>query len=95
MSTSGPLTDPVAIAAVNQYFDDLIALADPGYVLPHLRAELEDYRSRTLKEPCLMEQLNYLRGFLSGLTAAGAQTFDQAEDLKLRLERGHDSRWLG
>ncbi|WP_256381521.1 hypothetical protein [Pseudomonas veronii] len=41
-----------------------------------------------------MEQLNYLRGFLSGLTAAGIQTFEQAEELKLRLERGHDSRWL-
>ncbi|PUB35300.1 hypothetical protein C8K66_104393 [Pseudomonas sp. GV105] len=94
MNKSGPLTEPVAIAAVNQYFDDLIALADPGAVLPHLRAELEDYRARTLKDPCLMEQLNYLRGFLSGLTAAGIQTFEQAEELKLRLERGHDSRWL-
>jgi len=40
MNKSGPLTEPVAIAAVNQYFDDLIALADPGAVLPHLRAEL-------------------------------------------------------
>ncbi len=90
----GPLIDRAAIAAAHQFYDDIIALADPGVELPNLRPVIDAYRAQTLKEPCLLQQLNDMRGFLTGLMVAGALSVEQADDLKTRLDKGHDMRWL-
>lgn len=94
MNKQGPLTDPVALAAANRFYDDIIAWADPGVALPELRPVTEAYRAQTLEDPCLMQQLNDMRGFLTGLMVAGALSIEQADDLKTRLDKGHDTRWL-
>lgn len=94
MNKQGPLIDPVAIASANQFYDDVIALADPGVELPNLRPVIEIHRAQSLEDACLMQSLNFMRGFLTGLMVAGALSFEQADDLKARLDRGHDTRWL-
>ncbi|PXX54658.1 hypothetical protein SAMN05660489_05695 [Pseudomonas sp. LAMO17WK12:I10] len=89
-----PLTDPAARVAVNQYFDDLIALADPEGALPLLRPQVEDFRFEALNHAGMLRTQNQLHGFLWGLMVAGALTPEQARDLSLRLDRGRDAGWL-
>lgn len=89
-----PLTDPAAKAAANQYFDDLIALADPDAELPQLRPVVEDLRFEVLNHAGMLRTQNHLRGFLWGLMVAGALTPEQARDLSQRLDRGRDAGWL-
>ena len=94
MNKQGPLIDPVAVASANQFYDDIISLAAPGIELPDLRAVIEIYRAQSPQDACLVQSLNFMRGFLTGLMVAGALSFEQADDLKARLDRGHDTRWL-
>nr|WP_290467298.1 hypothetical protein [Pseudomonas fluorescens] len=89
-----PLTDPAAIAAANQYFDDLIALADPPAALPHLRPVVEDLRSEALTHAGMLRTQNHLRGFLWGLMVAEALTAEQARTMTQRLDSGRAAGWL-
>lgn len=89
-----PLTDPAAKAAANQYFDDLIALADPDAALPLLRPQVEDFRFEALNHAGMLRTQNQLRGFLWGLMVAGALMPEQMSDLSQRLDRGRDAGWL-
>lgn len=89
-----PLTDPAAIAAANQYFDDLIAQADTAAALPHLRPVVEDLRSEALTHAGMLSTQNQLRGFLWGLMAAEALTAEQARTMSQRLDNGRAAGWL-
>ncbi|WP_433770937.1 hypothetical protein [Pseudomonas putida] len=88
------VTDSVAIETVNQYFDDLIALADPEAVLPLLRPQVEAFRYEALNHPGLLSTLNRLRGFLWGLVVAGVLSRGQGRDLSQRLDAGRHAGWL-
>lgn len=89
-----PLTDPAAIAAANQYFDDLIALADPAGALAHLRPTVEGLREEALTHAGMLRTQNHLRGFVWGLMVAEALTVEQARSLSQRLDDGRASGWL-
>ncbi|QUW66194.1 hypothetical protein KFQ04_01170 [Pseudomonas synxantha] len=89
-----PLTDPAAIAAANQYFDDLIAQADPAGALPHLRPTVEGLRDEALTHAGMLRTQNQLRGFLWGLMVAEALTTEQARTLSQRLDNGRAAGWL-
>jgi hypothetical protein len=80
-----PLNDPAAIEAVNQFFNDLIAVADFEAQLPLLRPQVEDFRFEVLNHAGMLSTQNQLRGFLSGLTVAGKLTPQQGRDFSQRL----------
>lgn len=88
------LKDPAAIAAANQYFDDLIALVDPATALPHLRPTVEDFRYETLHCPDMLRTPHHLRGFLWGLMAADKLTLGQMNELTQRLDHSRIVGWL-
>ena len=49
-----PLTDPMAIAMANQFFDDLIALTDEHHALAQLLPTINDFRYETLNYPDML-----------------------------------------
>lgn len=89
-----PLNGPVAIEAANQYFDDLIALADPDAALPLLRPQVEAFRFEALNHSGLLSTQIQLRGFLWGLVVAGTLSRAQGRDLSQRLDVGRQAGWL-
>lgn len=89
-----PLNDPAAIEAVNQFFNDLIAVADFEARLPLLRPQVEDFREETLIHAGMLRTQNQLRGFLWGLTVAGTLTPEQCRDFSQRLDAGRQAGWL-
>ena len=88
------LNDPVAIDAVNQFFNDLISVADSGQQLPHLRPQVEDFRFEALTHSGMRRTQDQLRGFLSGLVVAGALTPEQGSALGQRLNAACKAGWL-
>jgi len=89
-----PLTDPVAIASANQFFNDLIALADFDAQLPLLRPQVEDFRFEALTHAGMLSTQNQLRGFMWGLIVAGALTPEQGHEFSQRLDVGRQAGWL-
>ena len=89
-----PLVDPAAISAVNQYFNDLIAIADADEQLPFLRPQVEDFRFEVLNHNGMLSIQNQLRGFLWGLLVAGVLSPEQGRELSQRLEVGRQAGWL-
>lgn len=89
-----PLKDPAAITAANQFFDDLVALADPDNQLPLLRPQIEDYRWETLNHGGHPTTRNQLHGFLGGLMVAGTLSPEQIHALSQRLNQGHAAGWM-
>ncbi|MGK8710152.1 hypothetical protein ACRS5L_27555 [Metapseudomonas otitidis] len=89
-----PLKDSAAITAANQFFDDLVALADPDNGLPLLRPQVEEYRWETLNHSRHPMTRNQLHGFLGGLVVAGALSPEQGHALSQRLNQGHSAGWL-
>lgn len=89
-----PLKDPAAITAANQFFDDLVALADPDNRLPLLRPQVEEYRWETLNHSGHPMTRNQLNGFLGGLVVAGVLSPEQGHTLDQRLNRGNAAGWL-
>ena len=89
-----PLKDPATITAANQFFDDLVALADPDNQLPLLRPQIEDYRWETLNHSGHPMTRNLLHGFLAELMVAGALSPEQTHALSQRLHQGQAAGWL-
>jgi hypothetical protein len=89
-----PLNDPAAIDAVNQFFNDLIAVADFEARLPLLRPQVEDFRFEALTHAGMLSTQNQLRGFLWGVTVAGTLTPEQGHDFSQRLDTGRQAGWL-
>lgn len=89
-----PLTDPAAIEAANQFFDDLIALADFKAQLPLLRPQVEAFRVEALTYAGMLSTQNQLRGFLWGLVVAGVLNPNQGHELNQRLDMGRQAGWL-
>lgn len=89
-----PLNDPAAIEAVNQFFNDLIAVADFEARLPLLRLQVEDVRFEVLTHAGMFSTQNQQHGFLSGLTVAGKLTPQQGRDFSPRLDVGRQAGWL-
>lgn len=89
-----PLKDPAAITAANQFFDDLVALADPDNQLPLLRPQVEDYRWETLNHSGHPMTRDQLHGFLSGLMVAGTLSPEQIHTLSQRLNKGQAAGWM-
>ena len=89
-----PLKDPAAITAANQFFDDLVALADPEHQLPLLRPQVEDYRWETLNHSGHPMTRDQLHGFLSGLMVAGTLSPEQIHALSQRLNKGQAAGWM-
>lgn len=89
-----PLQDPAAIEAVNQFFNDLVAVADFDEQLPQLRPQVEDFRFEALTHAGMLSTQHQLRGFLWGLMVAGTLTAEQGHDFSLRLDAGRRAGWL-
>lgn len=89
-----PLKVPTAIDAVNQFFNDLVALADGDEQLPHLRPQVEDYRFEALTHAGMRRTQDQLRGFLCGLVVAGTLTPEQGAAFGQRLNAGCQAGWL-
>ncbi|NNB17985.1 hypothetical protein [Pseudomonas fragi] len=89
-----PLQDPAAIDAVKLFFTDLVTTADPEEQLPHLRPQVEDFLFEALTHSGMLSTQNQLRGFLWGLTVAGALTPEQGHELSRRLDAGRQAGWL-
>lgn len=89
-----PLKESAAITAANQFFDDLLALADPDNQLPLLRPQVEEYRWETLNHSRHPMTRNQLNGFLGGLVVAGVLSPEQGHALSQRLNQGHSAGWL-
>lgn len=89
-----PLNDPADIEKVNQFFNDLIAVADFEARLPLLRPEVEDFRFEAMTHAGMPSKQNQLRGFLSGLVVSGAMTPEQGHEFIRRLDAGLKAGWL-
>lgn len=89
-----PLRAPAAITAANQFFDDLIALADPDNVLPLLRPQVEDYRWETLNHSGHPTTRNQLHGFLGGLMVTGTLSPEHIHALSQRINQGNAAGWM-
>ena len=89
-----PLKDSAAITAANQFFDDLVALADPDNQLPLLRPQVEDYRWETLNHSGHPMTRDHLHGFISGLMVAGTLSSEQTLALSQRLHKGKAAGWM-
>ena len=89
-----PLTDPLALDNAQQWFNDLMTLADPDYMLYRLRHHVEAFRIQALTEQAPPSLFNQLIGFLDGLVAAEVLSPEQGREFHHRLLKGFESAWM-
>ena len=82
-----------AIAAANQFFDDLCRLVDAREELPLLRPQVEAYRWKALNHAGAVNTYHQMRGFLCGLMVSEILDVEQGRHLHQRLENSYDGGW--
>ncbi|WP_456026775.1 hypothetical protein [Pseudomonas capeferrum] len=90
----GALTHPLVLDNVQQFFNDLITLADPEYQRFRVRHHAEAYRIECLAQQPTSMILNQIIGFLDGLVASDVLTLEQGRDFHQRLIKGIESAWM-
>ena len=89
-----PLTHPLAIDNAQQFFNDLMTLADPDYVMCRLRHHVEAYRIQALTERAAPSLFNQLIGFLDALISAEVLSPEHGREVHHRLLKGFESAWM-
>ncbi|MDF3188436.1 hypothetical protein [Pseudomonas paracarnis] len=89
-----PLTDPLALDNAQQWFNDLMTLADPEYAHYRIRHRIEAYRIQALNERAPPSLFNQLIGFLDALVACGVLSPNLGHDFHRRLVLGFESAWM-
>ncbi len=89
-----PLTHPLAIDNAQQFFNDLMTLADPEYILFRVRHHVEAFRIQSLTERAPPSLYNQLIGFLDGLIAGEVLSPEHGREFHYRLIKGFESAWM-
>ncbi|RDS91735.1 hypothetical protein DL347_05750 [Pseudomonas fluorescens] len=89
-----PLTNPLALDNAQQWFNDLITLADPDYLRSRLRHHIDAYRVQALNLHNSKSLFNQLIGFLDTLVACEVITPQLGREFNLRLIIGFESAWM-
>lgn len=89
-----PLTDPLALDNAQQWFNDLMTLADPNYMFYRLRHHIETYRIEALTQRAPPSLFNQIVGFLDAMVACEVLTPELGREFNLRLIIGFDSAWM-
>ena len=88
------LTHPLALDNVQQFFNDLMTMADPEYLRVRVRHHAEAYRVECLVHRPTSLILNQMMGFLDGLVASDILTPEQGREFHQRLIKGVESAWM-